>query len=107
MRKAILLLLILPACARPVGGSAVPDKVRTARLLAALVETAAQSRQAGLDAARAHAAADSVLKSENVTREEFLSDVRALNGDVTQWRGVSEEAARILEERVAARGAAR
>ena len=107
MRTAILLLLILPACARQAGGSAGPGNVRTPRLLAALIETAAKSSQAGLDGARAEAAADSVLKSENFTREEFLSEVRALNNDVTQWREISEEAARILEERVAARGAAR
>lgn len=107
MRAAILLLLILPACARPVGTSAGPGKERTAHLFAALVETAAKSRQAGLDGARAEAAADSVLRSENITRQEFLSDVRALNRDVTQWREVSEEVARILEQRVAARGAGR
>lgn len=107
MRAAILFLLILPACTSPSGGSAGAGKERTARLFAALVETAARSRQAGLDSARAEAAADSVLRSENVTRQEFLSEVRALNGDVTQWREVSEEAARILEQRVAARAAAR
>ena len=104
MRTAILLLLILPACARPVGGPAGPGKERTARLLAALVETAAKNAQAGLDSARAEAAADSVLRSENITRQEFLSEVRDLNRDVTQWREVSEEAARILEQRLAARG---
>jgi hypothetical protein len=104
MRTAILLLLILPACARPVEGSAGPGKEKTARLFAALVEAAARSRQAGLDSARAEAAADSVLRSENVTRQEFLSEVRDLNRDVTQWREVSEEAARILEQRLAARG---
>ncbi|HEX7573977.1 MAG TPA: hypothetical protein VF514_12855 [Bacteroidota bacterium] len=104
MRTAILLLLILPACARPAGGSAGPVRERTARLFAALVETAAKSRQAGLDSARAEAAADSVLRSENVTRQEFLSDVRDLNRDVTQWLEVSEGAARILEQRLAARG---
>jgi hypothetical protein len=107
MRTAILLLLILPGCARPVGESAGPGKERTARLLAALVETAARNRRDGLDSARAEAAADSVLRSESVTREEFLSEVRSLNRDVTQWREVSEEAARILEQRLAARGAGR
>jgi hypothetical protein len=107
MRIAILLVLILPACARPVGGSAGPGKERTARLLAALIETAAKSRQAGLESASAEAAADSVLRSESVTRQEFLAEVRSLNRDVTQWREVSEAAARILEQRVADRGAAR
>jgi hypothetical protein len=103
MRTAILLLLILPACARPAGGSAGPDREKTGRLFAALLENAAKSRQAGLDSARAEAAADSVFRSENVTRQEFLSGVHALNSDVTQWRGVSEGAARILEQRLAAR----
>ena len=107
MRRTILLLLILPACARPVGGSAGPDRERTARLFAALIETGARSAQAGLDSVRAGAAADSVLRSENFTRQEFLSEVRALNRDVTQWREVSDDAARILEQRVAARAAPR
>jgi hypothetical protein len=107
MRRAILLLLILPACARPAGESARPGRERTAHLFAALVETAARSAQAGLDSARAGAAADSVLRSENFTRQEFLSEVRALNRDVTQWREVSDDAARILEQRVAARAAPR
>jgi hypothetical protein len=48
-----------------------------------------------------------VLRSENFTRQEFLSEVRALNRDVTQWREVSDDAARILEQRVAARAAPR
>ena len=107
MRTAILLLLILPACARPAGGSAGPDRERTARLFAGLFETAARSARAGLDSVRAGAAADSVLRSENSTRQEFLSAVRELNRDVTQWRDISEEAARILEQRVAARAAQR
>jgi hypothetical protein len=104
MRTGILLLLILSGCARPAGAPAGAGNGRTARLFAALVETAAKSRQAGLDSARAEAAADSVLRTESVTRQEFLSEVRALNRDVTQWREVSEEAARILERRLAARG---
>ena len=103
MRTAILLLLILPGCVRPVGRSTGSGDEKTARLFAALIETAARSRQAGLNTAQAGAAADSVLRSESVTREEFLSDVRALNEDVTQWREVSEGAARILEQRAAAR----
>jgi thiamine biosynthesis lipoprotein ApbE len=107
MRIAILLMLILPGCVHPSDTSTGPARERTARLLAALIETAAKNRQAGLDSARAEAAADSVLRSESVTRQEFLSDVRSLNRDVAQWREVSEAAARILEQHLAARGAGR
>ena len=103
MRVAILLLLILPACTHGPGVSPGPGGERTAHLLAALIETASKSREAGLDGARSQAAADSVLRSENVTRQEFLSEVRELNRDVTQWRGVCEEVARMLEQRLAAR----
>jgi hypothetical protein len=106
-RTMLLMMMILPACARPVGGSAGPDRERTARIFAGLIETGARSAQAGLDSVRAGEAADSVLRSENSTRQEFLSEVRALNRDVTQWREVSEDAARILEQRVGARAAAR
>jgi len=104
MQRAILLILIaaLPGCLRPAGGPSAPAKEKTARTLAALVETAARNRERGLDAADAQASADSALKTESVTREEFLADVRSLNRDVIQWREVSEEAARILEQRLAA-----
>ena len=106
MRTVLLLILILPGCARPEVPSA-SGKAMTARLLAALIETSANSRQAGLDGARAQAAADSVLRSASVTREEFLAGVHALNRDATQWREVSEEATRILEQRLAARSTGR
>ncbi len=107
MRTTMLLLLILCGCVRPAGGPAGPGKEKTARLLASLLETAARNRQAGLDGARAEAAADSVLLSESITRQEFLSEVRALNRDVTQWREVSEAAAHILEQRLAPRAGER
>lgn len=105
MRASILCLLLLASCTRQPGGVPPPVRERTARLLASLIETAERNAHAGLDSGRARAAADSVLKGESVTREEFLSDVRALNGDVTLWRGVSEEAARILEQHLASRSA--
>jgi len=107
MRFALLLILILPGCLRPAGESSPASREKTARILASLLETAARNREAGLDDVRAKAAADSVLQSESVTREEFLSGVSALNRDVTQWREVSEEAARMIEQRLAARGGAR
>jgi len=107
MRYALLLILALSGCVRPAGESSAARRGKTARLLASLVETAERNRQAGLDDVRAKAAADSVLRSESVTPGEFLSEVRALNRDVIQWREVSEEAARTLEQRLASRGSAR
>ena len=107
MRTALILILLLPGCARQAGGTNAADDARSARLLASLIECAARDRLSGLDAARAQAAADSVLKGQSWTREEFLAEVRALNSDVTRWRGVSEEAARILEQRLAEAGAQR
>ncbi len=111
MRAAHVLLLLqlllpLPGCFSPGGGQASPAGGKTARILASLIETAARSREAGLDPRAAAAAADSVLKNESVTREEFRAAVRALNGDVSDWRQVSEEASRVLEGRLAARGGA-
>jgi hypothetical protein len=105
MRVPFLLLLLLTSCTRPSGGVPQPVRDRAARLLASLIETADKSARAGLDSGRARAAADSVLKGESVTGEEFLSDVRAINRDVTLWRAVSEEAARILEQHLAAKSA--
>ena len=102
----ILLLLPLPGCSRGGAGEAAPGEVKTARILASLIETAAKSREAGLDPRAAAAAADSVLKSESTTRVEFRAAVRALNVDVRRWREVSEEASREIEGRLAARGAA-
>jgi hypothetical protein len=107
MRAALLLLLLIPGCLRPGGTHGDKSHRRTAQLLAALMETAARSREAGLDAARSQAAADSTLKGQSSTREEFLAGVRALNLDLQEWREVSEEAARILEARLVSRGSAR
>jgi hypothetical protein len=99
------MVLLLPGCGRTPDVMQPAGRERTARIFAALVETAANNAHAGLDSTRSRAAADSVLKSESVTREEFLAEVRELNRNVTAWREVSEGAARILEQRLAARGA--
>ena len=105
MRAPLILLLLLASCTRPQGGVPPPVRERTARLIASLIETAEKNARAGLDGGRARAAADSVLRAKSVTREEFLSDVRELNRDVTVWREVSAEAARILEQHLAVTGA--
>jgi hypothetical protein len=111
MRRAPLLFLLfllpLPGCVRDGGDQAAPPAEKTAQVLAALIETASKNREAGRDPRSARAAADSVLKSESMTREEFRAAVRALNRDVSRWRPVSEEASRVLEGRLAARGGAR
>jgi len=107
MRFALLFLLALPGCVQHAGDASRAASGKTARILASLVETAARNREARLDDAHAKAAADSVLRSESVTADEFRSEVRALNRDVTRWREVSEDAARALEQRLAARGGAR
>ncbi|HTY59863.1 MAG TPA: hypothetical protein VMF59_13665 [Bacteroidota bacterium] len=106
MRTALLVLLLLPGCVKPAGETPSPAREQTARVLAALIDCAAANNIASLDAARRQAAADSVLRSLSLTREEFLAGVRALNADVTGWREVSEEAARLLEQRLAARSGA-
>ena len=103
----LILLLPLPGCVRSGGDHAVPPGGKTARVLAELIETAARNREAGRDPRAAAAAADSVLKSESMTREEFRAAVRALTRDVSRWRPVSEEASRVLEGRLAARDGTR
>ena len=110
MRAAFLVFLLIlpfPGCVRTGTDRAAPPAEKTARVLALLIETAAKNRDARLGPRAAAAAADSVLKGESMTREEFRAAVRALNGDVSQWRTVSEEASRVIEGRLAAPGGAR
>jgi hypothetical protein len=101
-RPMIILLLLVSGCSAPSQGTLPQGGEKTASVLAALIDCAARGNINALDAGRRQSAADSVLKSLSVTREEFLSGVRALNADVSGWRGVSEEAARLLEQRLAA-----
>lgn len=105
MRAVVLLAVVFAGCARPAADRPPPPAGKTAGVLAALFENASLCNQASLDPARRQAAADSVLKNASMTREEFLADVRALNADLKGWRDVSEETARILEQRLASRAA--
>jgi len=85
----------------------VTQDEKTAHVLAALIEAATRNREASLGPGAAAAAADSVLRRESMTGEEFRAAVRALNMDVSRWRAVSEGASRELEGKLAARGGAR
>jgi len=107
MHLALLVLLALSACAPRARDAAVIPEEKFAAIYASLIETGEVSQKAGLDTTRAHAAADSVLRSAGVTADQFRATVQALNADVRKWKMVSDAVARILEERATARGAGR
>jgi len=75
--------------------------------MASLMETAEASTREGCDSARARRQADSALAHEGMTRTEFLAGLHALEREPERWRTVSEEASRIMEQRIAARTGAR
>jgi len=99
---SIALLSVVTGCAGQGAGSG--GDARLSRAMASLMETAEVAARAGCDSASARAKADSALGAEGMTRAEFLGACRALDGEPERWRGVSEDAAKILEQRIASRG---
>ena len=85
------------------GGSGEAD-ARVSRAVASLMETAEVSAARGADSARARAMADSALGREGMTRASFTAACRAMDRAPQEWRAVSENAAKILEQRLATGG---
>jgi len=96
---SIGLFSLLTGCA---GGGSGNDDARLSRAMASLMETAELSAARRADSTRAHAMADSALAAAGWTRREFDAACRGMQSDPERWRGVSEDAAKLVEQRLAA-----
>jgi hypothetical protein len=74
---------------------------------AELTDAGEQGKATGHTRAQARQRADSVLQASGVSREQFLAMTAWLNKDVSRWRNVTEEVARILEARAIRNGTPR
>ncbi|HTO93078.1 MAG TPA: hypothetical protein VMM80_01860 [Bacteroidota bacterium] len=97
---SIGLFALLAGCS---GNGSERDDARLARALASLVESSQRSAGAVEDSARVRARVDSSLAGAGMTEGEFRASLRALNDDPARWRAVSEGAAKLIEQRIAAR----
>jgi len=97
---SIGLFSLLTGCAE--GGSG-NDDARLARAVASLIESSQRSAGAAEDSARVRARVDSSLAAAGMTGGEFRASLRALDDDPARWRAVSEGAAKLIEQRIAAR----
>jgi len=98
---SIGVFLAVAGCAGQ-GGSGSGD-AQVSRVMASLMETAEVAAHGGCDSARARAMADSAITAEGMTRAGFDAARRALEREPARWRSVSEDAAKLLEQRLAAR----
>jgi len=92
------LVSVIAGCAK--GGSGEND-ARLSNALASLMATAEISAQEHADSASARAKADSALAAAGWTRQEFDAACRAMKAEPERWRAVSEDAAKLLEQRLA------
>jgi len=98
---SISFFALVTGCAGRGGTGA--DDARLSRAMASLMETSEMCAHQGRDSAGARAAADSALAVAGMSREEFLGALRGLEREPGRWRAVSEDAAKLLEQRLASR----